>query len=485
MNAQARNGHAMNGQQHNQAAHAIPLVCPNGHGGVEGGGRFCNRCGAQLIAGIAPGDAQRQQFPAPPQQFNAQVMQRCDGQPQPPLAVVPNNMPVICHTCGGQGRNLTTELDVCPQCRWLRPLTPHYAIDPAAFQWAQDGQAMARLRSLSTLTSLARSISDRAGRRWIEATFNGVRLSERQMPQVYGQAVKAARILGLTQMPDIYISGERPWDAMTFGSDTSAFVVLGSAMVNSFQGDELLFLFARQMGHIRAGHALWKTVIRFLVGEQNPRTGMMKDGVLGLLDPGKWIEGAIEAPLLGWARQAEITADRAGLLALGDEEVARRVLLSWSLKSPVLYRHINVAAWLEQQAEADDETLRLSEMMSSATPYITRRLKLMTEFAHSPALRQWRTAISPLIPRTPAPAAPQSVPFVRAEVKAADKDDALRLVCPACQTGNRVPRQALAGRESLNVRCSRKDCGRVVTLRRKAAPAGTAAQRQEALRAVE
>jgi Zn-dependent protease with chaperone function len=346
----------------------------------------------------------------------------------------------------------------------LRPLAPGYNVEPAAFQWAQDGQAMATLRSMTTLTNVARSISDKAGRRWVETTFNGVRLSEKQMPEIFAQAIKAARILGMTHLPDVYVSGERPWDALTYGSDDNAFIVLGSALTSSFQGDDLLFILAREMGHCRAGHALWKTVIRFLVGEQGPKQGVMSNGVLGMLDPGKWLESAIEMPLLGWARQAEITADRAGLLAVGNEDIARRVLLTWSLKSPILYRQINTAAWLEQQAdEGNDETMRLSEMMSSSTPYITRRLKLMSEFARSNELQHMRAVMQQFTPPAPTPKpTPPANP------------DALRIACPTCKTGMRIPRQVLAGKDSLSVRCPNQQCGKVNLLKLKqSAPKAT------------
>ncbi len=433
MNTQVNNGHFVNHQ------FAPSLLCPNGHGGAPDGGKFCTRCGAQLVA-----------WPA--------------MTPQPVQAVVPMQalqMQAVkpCHLCGGNGHALDLNAVICRGCRWLRPLAPGYHVDPAAFQWAQDGQAMAKLRSMTTLTNLARSISDKAGRRWVETTFNGVRLSEKQMPEIYAQAIRAARILGMTHLPDIYVSGERPWDALTYGSDQNAFIVLGSALTSSFQGDDLLFVLAREMGHCRAGHALWKTVIRFLVGEQNPRSGMMKDGVLGMLDPGKWIEGALELPLLGWARQAEITADRAGLLAVGNEDIARRVLLTWSLKSPLLYRQINTEAWLEQQAdEGNDETLRLSEMMSSSTPYITRRLKLMSEFARSNEMKHMHSVIRQFAPPAPTPSPAPAAP---------PRPDALRIACPTCKTGMSIPRQALAGKDSLSVRCPNSQCGQVNLLKLK------------------
>ncbi|MBS1807886.1 MAG: M48 family metalloprotease [Acidobacteria bacterium] len=441
MNAQFTNGHQVNHQ------FPQPLVCPNGHSGSPEGGRFCIRCGVQLVAWP-------QQMPVP--------------QPVRPMMPVQQFTPVpqqaFCHVCSGNGRTLDTKVNVCPGCRWLRPLVPGYNVDPSAFQWAQDGQAMATLRSMTTLTSIARSISDKAGRKWVETTFNGVRLSEKQMPDVYTMAVKAARILGMSSMPDIYVSGERSWDALTFGSDQNAFIVLGSALVTSFQGEDLLFLLAREMGHCRTGHALWKTVIRFLIGEQRPKQGMMAGGVLSMLDPGKLIEGALEMPLLAWARQAEITADRAGLLAIGNEETARRVLLTWSLKSPILYRHINTEAWLEQQEDDGiNEMTKLSEMTSSSTPYLTRRLKLMSQFAQSRELNHWHSMIKQSLPQAtgaePHPANPVAPP------KAAE--DTLRISCPACKTGMRIPRNVLADKDSLSVRCPNQQCGKVNLLKLK------------------
>ena len=41
-------------------------------------------------------------------------------------------------------------------------------------------------------------------------------------------------------------------------------------------------------------------------------------------------------PLMAWSRQSEVTADRAGLLAVGDVALARRVLLTWSIRSASL-----------------------------------------------------------------------------------------------------------------------------------------------------
>jgi hypothetical protein len=278
-------------------------------------------------------------------------------------------------------------------------------------------------------------------------------LGDRQLPEIYFEAVRAARILGMSYMPDVYVSGEMMWDCRTYGSDHDAFIVMGSALATNFRGPDLLFLFAREMGHCRTGHALWKTVIKFLLGEQGPRKGLMAGGLISALSPTALIEGTLEMPLLAWARQAEITADRAGLLAVGSEEIARRVLLTWSLKSPVLYRQVNVAAWLEQQAAADSDMTKLSEVMTSSTPYITRRLHLVEEFAKSPDLARWRTVIGQLT----------APPKVAGNGKASAD---IRLKCSACGTPMRVPSKILEGKQQIAIRCPEPKCSKMTYLRK-------------------
>ncbi len=383
-----------------------------------------------------------------------------------------------CYTCGGDGQRLAKSVVICRECSWLRPLVPGYQVDSSAFEWAADGKAMKTLRSIRALNMAATTVSEKVGRRWIESTFNGVLLGEKQLPQIYGHAVRAARLLGMSHMPDVYLSGERAWDCLTFGSDKDSFIILGSALAGNFQGADLMFLLAREIGHCRAGHALWKSVITFLLGEQGQSKGFMAGGILNaVMNPAALIGGAIEVPLLAWARQAEITADRAGLLAVGDEEVARRVLLSWSLKSSSMYRQINIEAWLEQQAADDGGYSKLSELTTSSTPYITPRLKLLTEFARSPELAYWRKTITDAI-RQAAPKVPIKTTEKTTAVTpltAPTPPDVIRFKCATCQTPMRVPRGVLAGKTELPVKCPNAECGKITRLKQKAKPASRAA----------
>ena len=511
------------------------IVCRNGHQQPASAAKFCIHCGVALNAPQSnqpaahppppaqptgqqfahtprqypPQQAGVQNFPQhypnsqPPQyaQYYQQPLPQPAYYPQPPAQPV---QPITCYTCGGYGQGLPDGVVVCKECSWLRPLAPGYRIDSSAFAWAADAKAMAALRAVKPLNAAASAVSEKVGRHWIEVTFNGVLLGERQLPHIYWPAVRAARLLGMSHMPDVYLSGEQAWDCLTFGTDRDSFVVLGSAIAGSFRGDDLLFLLAREMGHCRAGHALWKSVIRLFLGAQGPAKGFMAGGLLNAItSPTALIGGAIEMPLLAWARQAEITADRAGLLAVGDERIARRVLLTWSLKSVFIYRQINIEAWLEQQAaDAEDNYSKLSELTTTSTPYLTPRLKLLGDFARSQELAHWRKVIAdseaaldaqaqpapqavpgpaqpagPVRPaRTARPTEPAKPSGPARAAKPGARTDAVRLKCPTCQTPMRIPVEALAGKTELPVRCPNAKCGKVTRLKKNTKPAAEQAE---------
>lgn len=491
-----------------------PVQCSNGHVQPPSGSKFCIYCGVAVVPagqanaadpmrsnvsippaaghdqgvpprpaqGVPPGFQQgQQQFygqPGQPPYPNYPIHQQQNYQGQYPPNFQPPIRQVRCHTCGDNPNSLPDKVVVCKDCRTLKPLVPGYTVDNSAFAWAADAKAMSALRSMKPLLMAAKSVSEKVGRRWIEVTFNGVRLSERQMPHIYGQAVRAARILGMTHMPDVYLSGERPWDMLTFGTDNDSFIVVGSALAGNFQGVDMLFLLAREMGHCKSGHALWKTVIRFFLGEQGPTKGFMAGGIFAALSPTALLSGAIEMPLLAWARQAEITADRAGLLTVGNEEVARRVLLSWSLKSSFIYRQVNIQSFIKEQSVEDDSFLKLSELTTSSTPYLGPRLRLLNAFAQSQELQNSLRIISETIkasaPRTAKPA----------ELPKTDPD-VLRVKCATCGTNMRIPLSVLEGKSELPVKCPNAKCGAVSRLKKNAKAEKTAAERgpkkQEAL----
>lgn len=381
-----------------------------------------------------------------------------------PAACAPPALAPACSHCGGGGASLSPEREYCPVCRWLRPLADGYQLDPTAYLWKLDGEAMTRLHSIAPLNTLANEVSERVGRPWFEAAVNGVRLGEDQLPDIFAYAIRSARIAGLRYLPEIYVSGENMWDAVTMGSASGAFVSLGSVLTN-LRGPDLLFLLGREMGHLAAGHALWRTVVELAAGKRGP-TSLAGQGFLEYINPARVVQGAVQAPLLTWKRHSEITADRAGLLVSGDVEIAVKVLSQWTLKSFPLFARINQAAWRRQEELSDDATLRVSEFLMTSTPYLARRLRMLREFAATDGYRDWRRYVDyctrDLADLDAAPG-PSGQPV---------GGEMVRLRCAACKAPIRIPRSLVQDDRPVHIRCPNPACRKVMTVRpRKAAGA--------------
>ncbi|MEO0421058.1 MAG: M48 family metalloprotease [Pseudomonadota bacterium] len=386
-----------------------------------------------------------------------------------------------CTTCGGDGSGLAASQVYCPSCRWLRPLGEDYFVDLDAFIWQMDAQAMQALNSTGAVASAAHSIAERYGRPVFEAATNGIRLSERQMPEIFDIAIRAARLLSLTHMPEVYISGQRMWDVYSLGGFSGSFVSIGSVLIN-FKPKDLLFLIAREMGHVRAGHVYWSTAMQFLMGQSKGQGTILGEGVFQFLNPTKIIESAIEAPMMRWARHSQITADRAAALVTGDIDTARRVLTQWAMKSFPVAGKMNLDAWLEQEAAADDPYLKLSEWTMSTEPYLAPRLKSLNEFVHSDAFVEWFAYIQHWSEQAGLPSLAEvgaKKPAKRGK-PAPPPPNTERIECRACGEGMRVPNHVLAGDKPVNIRCPNKACRKVLRVKPQPQPQATA--REESAR---
>ena len=318
---------------------------------------------------------------------------------------------------------------------------------------------MTRLRSMPALVSAAHEMSSRLGRPFFEAAVNGILLGPDQMGAIFAVAVRAARTIGLSRMPRIYVSGGQIWDVATLGDGREAFVVLGSVLAGASEED-LFYVLGREMGHVAAGHALWRTVLRFVTGQSGPKSSF-GGGIVGLLNPIRLLEGAVEAPLMAWARHSEITADRAGLLVSGDVATAHRIALQWTLKSIPVAGRVDMAAFDRQIAESGPAS-QFVEATTSAQPYLARRIQLQREFAATQAYAAWRAAIEHArLLEEPVLATGNAPPV---EPVAAPPTERILLSCPSCGTRMKVPRTAFAGGTAA-VRCPSADCGKVLSVR--------------------
>lgn len=188
-------------------------------------------------------------------------------------------------------------------------------IDPACYQHAFDRVTLRKMEKMPVLPLVSGAVIDFVTHH-TEYMYSGNAfvINEVSQPDVYGAYVAACRALDVPRpYPSLYALPESDINAFTTGVDRPI-VCANRALLNSYTNDELKFIFGHELGHYLCGHVKYHNIARWLT---QGATSVVKSKFVGILWP----------TLMSWSRYSELSADRAGLLACQDFDVACSALL--------------------------------------------------------------------------------------------------------------------------------------------------------------
>ena len=190
-------------------------------------------------------------------------------------------------------------------------------ISSRAWEHPADRGALVALRRLQGFDTFVRKLSGFLNERMVKMQLLGscVRVSERQFPAVHRLYTEAAATLDTPSLFPLYVKADPTLNAVTIGIDSPK-IVLNSSLLDLLDDDELRFVLGHELGHALSGHALYRTLLTYIVSLTTALSGV-PFGALGLQ--------AIRVALAEWARKSELSSDRAGLLATQDLPAAIRV----------------------------------------------------------------------------------------------------------------------------------------------------------------
>ncbi len=350
------------------------MFCRNCGAPLVDQARFCNQCGETVPATVP-----------------SRVCLSCGA--------ALNEGSLTCPSCGAShqhctqcGRLAAKSALGCPGCGFILRLPAGYELIPGEFEHASMQQMNQALRRSLVLNRLAEAISQKVGKPWYESCFNSVQATEKQYARVYELAMVAAQRVGFPRAPAVYIEADRGYQSNTYGTEKDAFVNIGTFLPKLLNDRELLFILGHELGHLKCRHALWMTVSMFLVGQA--RGNLMSDGILSFVsNPLKIIESGVESVITNWMRVADLTADRAALLVTGDIALARRTLFLLYFRSRRELNEVDVDEWTRQQESQASTMTKVSQIMTSSTPYLGLRLRALEEFYASPRYAELRSKV--------------------------------------------------------------------------------------------
>ncbi|CUR55287.1 Peptidase M48, Ste24p [metagenome] len=214
-------------------------------------------------------------------------------------------------------------------------------VSSRAWEHPADQGALVALRKLKGFDSILKLMSGLVRERTIRLMLLGsaIRVDERQFPVLHRLLAEVGTTLDVDSLPELYVTASPFLGSLTIGIN-EPIIVVNSAMVDLLDEDELRFLIGHELGHAVSGHAVYQTMLQRLLG----LTGLfaaVPGGTLGFR--------AVTAGLMEWSRKAELSADRAGLLAAQDPAAAFR--LQMKLASGGSLDNLDATSFFAQGAE--------------------------------------------------------------------------------------------------------------------------------------
>ncbi|CAM2005880.1 M48 family metalloprotease [Acanthopleuribacter pedis] len=222
-----------------------------------------------------------------------------------------------CPNCGGKNRlnplKIASKLDKvrCGSCGtslFLGPHDPLLEISSTAYEHHLDRRALEMLRRVPGVNSILRFILRELSERRLRMLFlqTAVKVHDKHLTKLHDMNVRACTLLDMELMPELYVMHDPMPNAMAIGVD-DPFVVLTSGLLDQMDEDQIRGVIGHELGHIHAGHQLYRTALYLLIN--------LADRLLGSIIPMREAAMfAIVQALQYWSRCSELTADRAQML---------------------------------------------------------------------------------------------------------------------------------------------------------------------------
>ena len=191
--------------------------------------------------------------------------------------------------------------------RAIRTLTD---ISSRAWEHSADRAALAALRKLPGFDQVLRALFGIFGEKPVRLAFqaNAVRVGPNQFPRVWDLYCEVCTTMDAPERYPLFVSQNPVVNAGAYGMK-EPFIILNSGTLALLTDRQVSYILGHEVGHVMSDHVLYRTMTELLIA-----LAKMGFPIVGLA------ARAVLVALLEWSRKSELSADRAGLLAIQDPD---------------------------------------------------------------------------------------------------------------------------------------------------------------------
>lgn len=270
-------------------------------------------------------------------------------------------------------------------------------LNPAGFAHPYDRQtiqALARIRGFDTAVSKLIEWQHERGAHVVHSS-SSLRVTARQLPGLHQLLLEGCRVLDL-EPPELYVArGVDGMNAYTSGNN-NPYIVLTTDLVETMDDRELLGVIGHELGHIKAGHVLYKEMARWLqnlglLGTNQVLSRSVVPGSPQAMAAGmafQLVAQRLSTALAKWDQMSELTADRAAMLVVQEEKPCITMMMKLAGGPSRFGTQLDAEAFLDQARRLQDLTFQSEiadrhrrRMVAGAThPLLVERARILDDW---------------------------------------------------------------------------------------------------------
>lgn len=199
-----------------------------------------------------------------------------------------------------------------------------------------------------------------------ELLGTAVKVSDQQYPRVW-QAAKIAGAALRVRVPSIFASPTESIRVKVLGTEDAPHLIVNLELAEKLDDTQLVAAIAHELAHIQNGQIFYATALHYLTSSAAFFV--------------RWVVQPAIMTLQAWSRRAEVTCDRAALLAVKDLDKTLSALVTLEL-GVERGSAFNAEEYLRSVPDVKKGIGRYAELFRS-NPYMPKRVQALRLFAGS------------------------------------------------------------------------------------------------------